>query len=168
MRLEVNMSDSLEVVVGELLSKHHLTLATAESCTGGLIGHRLTEVPGSSEYFLGGIIAYSNEVKERVLGVSHDTLESFGAVSAETALEMARGARRVLGTDIAVSVTGIAGPTGGTADKPVGLTVIAVAAANDERVARFVWEEDRSGNKWASSEAALQMVRDYLTTLTAA
>jgi PncC family amidohydrolase len=157
------MSESLEVIVGQLLLQRHLTLSTAESCTGGLIGHRLTDVPGSSEYFLGGIIAYSNEAKERLLGVSHATLEAHGAVSAETAVEMARGARRVLQTDIAVSVTGIAGPGGGSADKPIGLTYIAVSAANDERVERFVWKEDRSGNKRASSEAALQLVLDYLT-----
>jgi PncC family amidohydrolase len=158
----MNMSDSLEVVIGALLITQHLTLATAESCTGGLIGHRLTEVPGSSEYFRGGIIAYSNEIKERVLGVSHATLETHGAVSAETAIEMARGARRVLQTDIAVSVTGIAGPGGGTADKPIGLTYIAVVADGYERIERFVWESDRSGNKRASSEAALRMVIAYL------
>ncbi len=159
------MNSPLEVIIGHGLLDHRLTLSTAESCTGGLIGHRLTEVPGSSEYFRGGIIAYSNEIKERVLGVNHDTLEQHGAVSAETAIEMARGARRVLQTDIAVSVTGIAGPSGGSADKPIGLTYIAVAAADYERVARFVWESDRSGNKRASSEAALQMVQDYLATL---
>jgi len=158
------MSEPLEVVVGQWLLKHQLTLATAESCTGGLIGHRLTEVPGSSEYFLGGIIAYSNAIKERVLGVSRATLEAHGAVSAETAGEMARGARRVLGVDIALSVTGIAGPGGGTVDKPIGLTYIALAAANDERVAKFVWAADRAGNKWASSEAALQLLRDYLAS----
>jgi PncC family amidohydrolase len=156
------MSPSLEVVIGKLLSQQHLTLATAESCTGGLIGHRLTEIPGSSEYFRGGIIAYSNEIKERVLGVSQAALEQHGAVSAETALAMARGARRVLQTDLAVSVTGIAGPGGGSADKPIGLTYIAVTAQDYERVARFVWESDRSGNKRSSSEAALQLVIDYL------
>lgn len=154
----------LEMTVGRLLLKQRLTLATAESCTGGLIGHRLTEVPGSSEYFRGGIIAYSNDIKERLLGVSHATLEAHGAVSAETAVEMARGARCVLGTDIAVSVTGIAGPGGGTVDKPIGLTYIAVTAANYERVERFVWDQDRSANKRASSEAALQSVYDYLAT----
>jgi PncC family amidohydrolase len=156
------MSPSLEVVIGKLLSQQHLTLATAESCTGGLIGHRLTEIPGSSEYFRGGIIAYSNEIKERVLGVSQAALEQHGAVSAETALAMARGARRVLQTDLAVSVTGIAGPGGGSADKPIGLTYIAVTAQDYERVERFVWESDRSGNKRSSSEAALQLVIDYL------
>jgi nicotinamide-nucleotide amidase len=111
--------EALEVMIGQLLQKHRLTLATAESCTGGLIGHRLTDVPGSSDYFLGGIIAYSNEIKERLLGVQLETLQAHGAVSAETAIEMAR-ASRVLGADVAVSVTGIAGPGGGTADKPSG------------------------------------------------
>jgi nicotinamide-nucleotide amidase len=157
------MSESLEAAVGRLLSQSGLTVGTAESCTGGLIGHRLTDVPGSSDYFRGGIIAYSNEVKERVLGVSPATLETRGAVSAETALEMAHGARRVLSVDIAVSVTGIAGPGGGTAGKPVGLTYLAVVAPDFARVERFVWDQERAGNKWASSEAALQMLRDYLT-----
>jgi len=157
------MNDSsLEVTVGQLLLQHHLTLATAESCTGGLIGHRLTNVPGSSEYFLGGIIAYANAIKERVLGVSSQTLDTHGAVSAETALEMACGARRMLNVDIAVSVTGIAGPGGGTAEKPVGLVYIAVAAPNFERVERFVWTQDREGNKWESAETALRLVREYL------
>ena len=155
----------LEVIVGQQLLNRHLTLATAESCTGGLIGHRLTNVPGSSEYFLGGIIAYANEIKERVLGVSHQTLETHGAVSAETASEMARGARRVLGVDLAVSVTGIAGPGGGTAEKPIGLVYAALAAPDFERVERFVWHQDREGNKWESSEAALQMVQEYLQGL---
>lgn len=162
---EQRMRVPVAAVIGHLLLESKLTLATAESCTGGLIGHRLTEVPGSSEYFLGGIIAYSNEIKERLLGVKRETLKRHGAVSAETASEMARGARRVLGTDVAVSVTGIAGPGGGTADKPIGLTYIAVATANYERVERFVWDKDRSGNKWASSEAALQMLHNYLTAL---
>ncbi len=157
--------EALEVTTGRLLRKHRLTLATAESCTGGLIGHRLTDVPGSSDYFLGGIIAYSNEIKERSLGVKLETLQTHGAVSAETAIEMARGARRALGTDIAVSVTGIAGPGGGTTDKPIGLTYVAVVAAHYERVERFVWGGDRAGNKRASSEAALQMLQDYLATL---
>jgi PncC family amidohydrolase len=162
---EQMMNVSLEVFVGPLLSKSKLTLATAESCTGGLISHRLTNVPGSSEYFLGGIIAYSNEIKERLLGVKPEILERQGAVSAGAAIEMARGARRVLDTDIAVSVTGIAGPGGGTVDKPIGLTYIAVVAEQYERVERFIWDKDRIGNKWASSEAALQMLRDYLATL---
>jgi PncC family amidohydrolase len=156
------MSQSLEVVIGELLSKRHLTLATAESCTGGLIGHRLTEVPGSSEYFRGGIVAYSYDAKEHLLGVQHNTLYDHGAVSAETAVEMARGVRRVLGADIGISVTGIAGPGGGLPGKPVGLVYICLSARDVERVEKYVWDRDRTGNKWASSEAALQMVIDYL------
>jgi PncC family amidohydrolase len=156
------MPENLEGYVGQLLMAHHLTLATAESCTGGLIGQRLTNVPGSSAYFPGGIIAYSNDSKEKLLRVNHATLDTHGAVSAETAREMAQGARQVLGADIAVSVTGIAGPDGGTVEKPVGLVYIAVAAEHFERVERFLWKSDREGNKWASSEAALQMVVDYL------
>jgi PncC family amidohydrolase len=159
-----NHQPPLEITVGRLLLKRQLSLATAESCTAGLIGHRLTNVPGSSEYFFGGIIAYANEVKERVLGVSLQTLETHGAVSAETAIEMARGARRLLNTDLAVSVTGIAGPGGGTADKPVGLVYIALAAPSFERVERFVWTRDREGNKWETAEAALRLVQEYLSS----
>ena len=122
------MDDSaqdLEEQVGELLSQRGWTLAVAESCTGGLLGHRITNVSGSSAYFEGGIISYSNEAKEAVLAVPREILIEHGAVSRETALAMARGARRVLGTDLAVSVTGIAGPGGATAEKPVGLAYIA-------------------------------------------
>ncbi len=155
----------LEQAIGELLKARRLTLAVAESCTGGLIGYRLTNVPGSSAYFLGGIIAYSNEVKEKLLGVSHATLTNFGAVSEETAQEMARGACRVLGTDIGVAVTGIAGPGGGMPGKPVGLTWIALAAKNFERAERCRWEADRVTNKEKSAEAALRLVKEYLEGL---
>jgi PncC family amidohydrolase len=158
-------NEPLEITVGRLLLKHNFTLATAESCTGGLIGHRLTNVPGSSEYVLGGIIAYANVIKERVLGVSRQTLDTHGAVSAETAVEMARGARRVLGVDIAISVTGIAGPGGGTPEKPVGLVYLALAAPDFERVEQFVWNQDREGNKRESAEAALRLVLEYLQSL---
>jgi nicotinamide-nucleotide amidase len=158
------MSEPLEVIVGQLLLKHKLTLALAESCTGGLVGHRITDVPGSSAYLMGGIVAYSYDAKELVLGVRHNTLYDHGAVSAETAVEMARGARRALGADIGISVTGIAGPGGGLPGKPVGLVYICLSARDFERVEKFVWDKDRSGNKWASSEAVLQMLRDYLVT----
>jgi len=159
------MSEPLELIVGQLLAAQKLTLSLAESCTGGLLGHRITDVAGSSEYFMGGIVAYSYDAKERFLNVSHDTLYDFGAVSPETAIEMARGARRAFGTDIALSVTGIAGPGGGLPGKPVGLVYISLAARTFERTEKFVWQKDRAGNKLDSSEAALQMLKDYLDSL---
>jgi nicotinamide-nucleotide amidase len=156
------MAESIEVAVGKMLADKKLTLALAESCTGGLVGHRLTDVPGSSDYFLGGIVAYSYEAKEKLLGVHHDTLYDHGAVSPETAIEMARGARRVLGADIGLSVTGIAGPGGGLPDKPVGLVYICLSARDFERTEKYVWQKDRAGNKSDSADAALQMLKDYL------
>ncbi len=154
--------DKLEVIVGQWMAERKLKLATAESCTGGLLGHRITDVPGSSTYYEGGIIAYSYEAKERLLGVHHDTLYEHGAVSAETALEMARGARRELGTDIGISITGIAGPGGGMPGKPVGLVYIALSARHSERVDHYIWDSDREGNKRQSAEAALEMLREFL------
>lgn len=156
------MSETLETVVGQLLTDQQLTLALAESCTGGLIGHRLTDVPGSSGYFLGGVVAYSYNAKETFLNVRHATLDDFGAVSPETAIELARGARHAFGADIGLSVTGIAGPGGGLPGKPVGLVYISLSTRTFERTEKFVWQKDRVGNKWASSEAALQMLKDYL------
>jgi len=134
------------------------TIATAESCTGGLVGHMLTEIPGSSEVFRGGIIAYADAVKVASLGVAGPTLASHGAVSAQTAVAMAEGARRALGVDVAVAVTGIAGPGGGSAEKPVGLTYIAVADDLGHAVQRFLWSGDRHANKLASAAAALDML----------
>jgi PncC family amidohydrolase len=157
------MSDErLERVVGDLLRAQGLTLSTAESCTGGLIGHRLTNVSGSSDYFLGGVVCYSNEVKASILKVRHDTLDKYGAVSEQTALEMARSVRELLGSDVAVSVTGIAGPTGSSPDKPVGLVYIALSAKDKEICQQFVFGHDREGNKAASAEAALKILETYL------
>ena len=153
---------TLEERAGQLLAKQGLTLALAESCTGGLVGHRITNVPGSSEYFIGGVVAYAYEAKERVLGVRHDTLYDHGAVSEETALEMARGARRLLMTDIALSVTGIAGPGGGLPGKPVGLVYIALSARDFDRCERYLWPHNREGNKVASADAALTLLLEYL------
>jgi PncC family amidohydrolase len=153
---------SLEEQVGELLSRRGWTLAVAESCTGGLLGHLITNVSGSSAYFQGGVISYSNEAKEELLGVPHETLVEHGAVSKETALAMARGARRLLGVDVALSVTGIAGPTGGTEEKPVGLVYVALAAEGTELWERHVWPGDRSQNKALSAEAALKVLLRYL------
>jgi len=156
--------DKLETIIGRMLAERKLTLAVAESCTGGLLGHRITNVAGSSEYFEGGVIAYSYDAKERLLNVHHDTLYEHGAVSPETALEMARGARKALGADIGLSITGIAGPGGGLPGKPVGLTFIALSARNVERVERFVWESDREGNKVLSADAALTVLKEFLDT----
>lgn len=152
----------LEKQVGELLRARRLTLATAESCTGGLIGHRLTDIPGSSDYYLGGVISYANAVKQQLLGVQAETLARHGAVSQPCALEMARGVRRLLQADIGLSVTGIAGPTGGTPDKPVGLVYVALAAADQEVCRRFVWDGDRAENKARSAHAALELLAAYL------
>ena len=158
-------SVALEITIGQLLLERHLTLAVAESCTGGLIGHRITNVPGSSTYFLGGIISYAYEAKERLLGVSHDTLYDFGAVSEQTAHEMARGVRRTLRTDIGISVTGIAGPGGASPGKPVGLTWVGLSAGDSEQAREFVWDGDRETNKARSAEAALRLLLDYLEGL---
>lgn len=152
----------LEEKIGLLLVEQGLTLATAESCTGGLVAHRITNVPGSSAYFVGGIVAYANEAKESLLGVQTETLATHGAVSEEVAREMARGARQRLGADVAVAITGIAGPSGGTPDKPVGLTYVALSAPAVELVERHVWTQGRQGNKQASAEAALRLVAGYL------
>jgi len=152
------MPESLEARVGEALRRRGLTLAAAESCTGGLIGHRLTNIPGSSDYFLGGIVAYAYDAKERLLGVHHRTLYEHGAVSRETVVEMARGARQALGADIGLAVTGIAGPTGGLPGKPVGLTWIAISTREGEKTEERIWQGDREENKRRSAEAAMEML----------
>jgi PncC family amidohydrolase len=157
------MTGTLEEQIGHALMHRGWTVALAESCTGGLIGHRLTNVPGSSAYFLGGIVAYAYEAKEHLLGVRHQTLYEHGAVSRETAIEMARGARHSLGADVGLSVTGIAGPGGGLPDKPVGLTWVGVSQRDGDRAERYVWTGDRLANKEQSAEAALQLLLDILT-----
>lgn len=139
-----------------------LTIGTAESCTGGLIGHALTSIPGSSDYYRGGVISYSNELKRDLLGVSADELERHGAVSEEVARAMAQGARARLDVDCAVAVTGVAGPGGGTADKPVGLTYVAVAGPRGTRSRRHQWAGDRRENKECSASAALELLLETL------
>jgi PncC family amidohydrolase len=135
-----------------------LTVGTAESCTGGLVAHILTEVPGSSGYFRGGVVAYSDDVKGTFLGVPDDVLAAHGAVSAQVARAMAVGARARLGVGLTVAVTGIAGPDGGSEAKPVGLTYVAVADEAGEEVKRFHWTGDRAENKRLSAEAALELL----------
>jgi nicotinamide-nucleotide amidase len=153
----------LAETIGQLLTERGLTLAVAESCTGGLLGHLITNVSGSSAYFPGGIICYSNEAKRAYVGVRAESLDKHGAVSAEVAVEMASGVRQAFDTDIGIAITGIAGPGGGREDKPVGLVYIALADAAGTQVWRFVWQHDRVGNKVASAEAALALLHEHLT-----
>jgi PncC family amidohydrolase len=156
------VTNSLEIQVGRLLQERRLKLVLAESCTGGLLGSRITDVPGSSEYFLGGVVAYAYEAKVDLLNVSWDTLNTKGAVSRETVLEMARGIRALLKGDIAISVSGIAGPGGGTAEKPVGTTWIGLVTVDGEWAKVFYFTGDREGNKASAVEAALELLLDYL------
>jgi len=156
------VSDSLEVLTGNLLKERGLRLVAAESCTGGSLSSRITDVPGSSEYFLGGIVAYAYEVKVALLGVSWDTLHAYGAVSRETVLEMAKGARTRLSGDIAISVSGIAGPSGGTSEKPVGTTWIGLAAKEGEWAKEFHFSGNREQNKLSAADTALKFLLDYL------
>lgn len=154
--------ERLEEAVGQLLRLAGKTVAVAESCTGGLIGHRLTNVPGSSDYFERGIVSYSNQAKEDLLEIPASLIERHGAVSPEVAVAMAAGVRRLAGTDLGVAVTGIAGPGGGTEVKPVGLTFIALADAHGEEWSEHRFRFDREGNKLWAAQMALEMLRRYL------
>lgn len=152
----------LEFLIGGKLQEHGLRLAVAESCTGGLIGHRITNAAGSSAYFLGGVIAYANEAKMRLLGVHRGTLEQYGAVSRETVLEMARGVRQALGADVGIAVSGIAGPGGGTPEKPVGTTWIGLSAPDEEQAWSYLFQGDRIRIKEQAAEQALRRLLEYL------
>lgn len=153
---------ALEVIVGRLLAQRGMTLAVAESCTGGLVGHRITDVPSSSAYYQGSVTVYSYDAKERIVHVRRDTLERYGAVSEQAAWEMAQGVRRALQADVGLSVTGIAGPGGGRPDKPVGLVYVGLVAPDGAWVERHVWGGNRWENKACSAEAALDLLRRYL------
>lgn len=160
----VPMSDKpLEILVGELLRKRGWRLAVAESCTGGLIGHRITNIAGSSTYYMGSVTAYAYEAKVRLLGVTWETLEKFGAVSKETVIEMARGARHALAADVGVAVSGIAGPGGGMPGKPVGLTWIGLSAPGYDEAWSYIWKGDRLQIKEQAAEQALRLLVDYLS-----
>jgi nicotinamide-nucleotide amidase len=154
----------LEEIVLDLMRGRSLTLSTAESCTAGLVASRLATIPGASDVLVGGVIAYANEVKLEVLGVPADVLERYGAVSAECAAAMATGARRVTGSDVAVSVTGVAGPGGGTPEKPVGLVYIHVSADGTERGAERRFPGPRENVREWSATAALHLVRTVVSS----
>lgn len=156
------MNVPLETQIGELLQARGLKLALAESCTGGLVGNRITDIAGSSTYFLGGLISYAYEAKVDLLGVQWETLNSKGAVSREVVLEMARGARKVLSADIAVAVSGIAGPGGAMPGKPVGTTWIGLVTNEGEWAKLFQFSGNRVQNKSQAAEAALQLLFDLL------
>jgi nicotinamide-nucleotide amidase len=147
--------ETISYAIGKRLKQGEAMLATAESCTGGLIGNLITETPGSSAYYKGGIIAYSNELKERLLGVRHEILEQYGAVSEETAIEMARGCLAVTGADYAIATTGISGPTGGTDEKPRGLVYIAIASRNEVVCNRYVFTTTRQQHQQRTANQAL-------------
>ena len=154
--------DVLENVVGKMLIQRNLTLSTAESCTGGLLGHRLTNAPGSSKYYLGGVNSYSNDMKIDVINVDKEILNKHGAVSKEVSIEMSKGIRDLLKSDIAISITGIAGPGGGTKEKPVGLVYITLIHDDIIMNKEFTFFKERLLNKQLSSQVALNMIRIHL------
>ena len=168
MGTEQSMIEPLEVQIGPLLRAGNLKLVLAESCTGGMIGNRITNIPGSSDYYLGSITAYAYEAKEKILGVDHEALMKFGAVSREIALEMARGARRALAGSfplenlIGISVTGIAGPGGGMPHKPVGLVWFGLSTPEGSHAWHFIWKGDRLQVKAQSADKALGLLLAYL------
>jgi PncC family amidohydrolase len=158
--MKQNPNQALEL--GNLLKKRRLTICAAESCTGGLFLSALTDISGSSAYVLGGVVTYSNETKQQMINVQASTLENFGAVSAETAREMATGVRDLFKADIGVSITGIAGPMGGTPEKPVGLVYIGVATQDILQVSQYIWQGNRVENKVQSVRQAIQLVEEIL------
>ena len=158
--------DSLEQVVVQEMTARGLTLATAESCTGGLMGKRITDVPGASACYLGGVVSYQNEVKENLLGVRHETLISKGAVSEDTACQMAEGVRKALGADIGISTTGVAGPGGGTPEKPVGLIYVGISTKDKTWAVRILRpRQSRENLRRLASSTAFDLVRRHLEGL---
>ena len=151
-----------EVGVGQLLLEKGYTVACAESCTGGLLTSCLTDVAGSSAYVKGSVVSYTNEVKHGLLGVSQKLLDTVGAVSSEVAAEMAEGVRRVIGSDIGVSVTGLAGPGGGTAEKPVGLVFIGISDSSGTNVIKCIFKGSRVEVKQQAAQRALQLIAEYI------
>lgn len=161
----LSMPGPIEIELGKMLSVSGLTISVAESFTGGLIGHTITNAPGSSRYFQGGVIAYANEVKMKILGVSEQTLIDYGAVSEQTVLEMARGVRSALNTDVGISSSGIAGPDGGSLEKPVGLAWLGLSASELEHAEKFVFSGDRYQIKEQATQTAIQLLIEFLAKL---
>lgn len=157
---------TIEAEVAELLIKHNLTITTAESCTGGLIAGTLVNVPGISGQFQEGYITYSNEAKEKLLGVSHETLQKYGAVSSQTAKEMALGVQKAANADISIISTGIAGPDGGTAEKPVGLVYLACCYQGDVKVEKHIFDGNRQEVRAASVQKALSLIKQVVQSNT--
>lgn len=155
-------NDTLAGITGELLIRNGASVSVAESCTGGKVAHMFTSNPGSSAYFKGAVIAYSNEIKQHILGVKAETLEKYGAVSKEVAIEMAEGVMKTLGTEYAIATTGIAGPDGGTADKAVGTVWIAVIGQQNTRVERYTFAHNRERNILRSSQTAINLLRQLI------
>ncbi|MBL7732735.1 MAG: competence/damage-inducible protein A [Chitinophagaceae bacterium] len=160
--LVTNKDETLEQVVGHLLKMKGKTLATAESCTGGYIAHLITSIPGSSAYFNGTVVSYANTIKENVLGVKHDTLETAGAVSEETVLQMAKGALELMNTDYALATSGIMGPDGGTPEKPVGTVWIAAVTKERTETLQLHLRFDRQRNIMLTANAALNFLRRFI------
>ena len=153
----------MEIEIGALLTEKKLTISCAESCTGGLLTDRLTNVAGSSAYVKGSVIAYANEIKINLLRVKAETIKNFGAVSRQTAQELAANVRQILNTDIGVSITGIAGPAGGTPEKPLGTVYIGISGPNGDKVQKFRFNGARKEIKEKAVEAALVLIQVYLT-----
>jgi len=156
---------SLEEEVGELLRQKGLSLGVVESATGGLISHRITNIPGSSDYYKGSITSYSDEAKINIVGVKEDTLSQHGAVSPQVAEEMAQGGRKALNADICIADTGIAGPTGATPEKPVGLFYIGLSHQDGTFSRKHNFQGNREQNKHSAAEAALGWLKEYLLSL---
>ncbi len=156
---------SLEREVGSLLRRKGLSLGVVESATGGLLSHLITDVPGSSDYYKGSITSYSNEIKNRLVGVSQDTIGKYGAVSHQVAEEMARGGRKALDVDICLADTGIAGPGGATPEKPVGLFYIGLSRETATESRKHIFSGDRAQNKLEAAAAALRWLKEYLLSL---
>ena len=154
--------EPVEKKIGKTLKKKKKTLGLAESCTGGLASHRITNVSGSSNYYRGGVVAYSNDIKSSILGVSPHKIKKYGAVSREVALDMAKGAKRVLNSDIAAAITGIAGPGGGSSEKPVGLAFIALSSKKQDKTKKILFKGERELVKEKFTRALLEFVSENI------